>query len=94
MTWFCRFASTIVAQFNGHTHVDELRVFYSSTNTSSTEAFGVAFNGAAVTPWGTNSNPSFKYYTVDGSSCVSTFVVRRYHHQLVAGCTRLRRVYV
>ncbi|XP_063920810.1 sphingomyelin phosphodiesterase-like [Zophobas morio] len=65
-----RFASTIVAQFNGHTHVDELRVFYSSTNTSSTEAFGVAFNGAAVTPWGTNSNPSFKYYTVDGSSCV------------------------
>ncbi|RZC34304.1 sphingomyelin phosphodiesterase-like [Asbolus verrucosus] len=57
-----RFANTITGQFNGHTHKDEFHVYYNSSDT--TQAIGVAFNGASVTPF-SNSNPSYKFYYVD-----------------------------
>ncbi|KYB28199.1 Sphingomyelin phosphodiesterase-like Protein [Tribolium castaneum] len=60
-----RFANTITGHFNGHTHKDEFHVHYNSSNP--TQAIGVVFNGASVTPF-SNSNPSFKYYYVDEST--------------------------
>ena len=64
-----RFAYTITGQFNGHTHKDEFRVYYNGSDPN--QAIGVAYNGASVTPI-SNSNPSFKYYSVDESTFVST----------------------
>ncbi|RZC34305.1 sphingomyelin phosphodiesterase, partial [Asbolus verrucosus] len=60
-----RFANTITGQFNGHTHRDEFHVYYNSSEP--TQAVGVAFNGASVTPY-SSSNPSYKVYHVDQST--------------------------
>lgn len=62
-----RYQNTITGQFQGHTHRDEFHVYYSNTNRS--KPIGVAYNGASVTPF-SYSNPSFKYYTVDGDNFV------------------------
>ncbi|XP_066145525.1 sphingomyelin phosphodiesterase-like isoform X2 [Euwallacea fornicatus] len=59
-----RFSNSIAAQFNGHTHKDQIMVYYSSSNTS--EAINVAINGASIMP--DNSNPSFKIINVDNSN--------------------------
>ncbi|XP_066245456.1 sphingomyelin phosphodiesterase-like isoform X2 [Euwallacea similis] len=59
-----RFSNTVAAQFNGHTHRDQIMVYYSSSNTS--EAINVAINGASIMP--DRSNPSFKIINVDKSN--------------------------
>ncbi|XP_050300057.1 sphingomyelin phosphodiesterase-like [Anthonomus grandis grandis] len=59
-----RFANTIGAQFNGHTHKDQFVVYYNSSNSS--EAISVAINGASVVT--DKSNPSFKILSVDSNS--------------------------
>ncbi|KAF2894533.1 hypothetical protein ILUMI_11661 [Ignelater luminosus] len=57
-----RFANTIVAQFNGHTHFDEFRVFYNTSNIS--QAINVAWNGGSLTTY-TDVNPNFRIYDID-----------------------------
>lgn len=54
--------------FVGHTHTDEIYVYYSRSETA--EPIGVAFNGAALTPW-VKSNPSYKIFEVDSTTFVS-----------------------
>ncbi|KAJ8960386.1 hypothetical protein NQ314_006076 [Rhamnusium bicolor] len=57
-----RFANTITGQFNGHTHKDELSLYYSSSQPI--KPINVAWNGASITPF-SNSNPSYKLYQID-----------------------------
>ena len=59
------FAETIVAVFNGHTHEDELNVYYSEEDPS--KAIGVAFNGGSGTTFAF-FNSNFKVYSVDAES--------------------------
>lgn len=62
-----RFANIIRAQFNGHTHNDELQLFYSTDD----KINNVAWNGGSVTAY-ENLNPNYKLYIVDSKNYVST----------------------
>lgn len=52
-----RYSHIISAQFNGHTHNDELRVFYSPDDNS--KIVNVAWNGGSITTY-SNLNPNYK----------------------------------
>lgn len=56
-----RFSATISAQFNGHTHLDEFRVFYDDTNKN---VVNLAFNGGSFTTF-VGFNPNFRFYDVN-----------------------------
>jgi len=60
-----RFAHIITAQFNGHTHNDELQLIYSKNKTNN-----VAWNGGSATTY-QNLNSNYKLYTVDSKNYVS-----------------------
>lgn len=65
-----RFNNTIRATFFGHTHSDELGVFYSNNATdgkSIDTAANVAYIMPSVTPY-TDLNAGFRYYLVDPES--------------------------
>ncbi|KAJ8966530.1 hypothetical protein NQ317_007176 [Molorchus minor] len=62
-----RFANTISAQFNGHTHIDEFRVFYSPDKPD--RVINVAFNGASFTTF-VGFNPNFRIYQVNSSDAM------------------------
>ncbi|CAH1974692.1 unnamed protein product [Acanthoscelides obtectus] len=55
-----RFNDTIGAQFNGHTHIDEIEVFYPE---GAETAVNVAFNGGSLTPF-IGNNPNYKMYQI------------------------------
>ncbi|XP_017772284.1 PREDICTED: sphingomyelin phosphodiesterase-like [Nicrophorus vespilloides] len=57
-----RFADTIRGQFNGHTHLDEFRLHYSSKNKS--RVVNVAFNGGSLTTF-VGFNPNYRLYHID-----------------------------
>lgn len=61
-----RFNNTIRATFFGHTHADELGVFYTNNATvqNAETAANVAYIMPSVTPY-TNLNAGFRYYLVD-----------------------------
>lgn len=61
-----RFSHLIKAEFNGHTHTDELAIFYNSN----AEAKNIAWNGGSITTY-TKLNPNYKIYTVNNSNYVS-----------------------
>ncbi|XP_060525780.1 sphingomyelin phosphodiesterase-like [Cylas formicarius] len=63
-----RFADTIAAQFNGHSHYDQFVVYY-DTKDDKDKPVGVAFNGASLTTL-EDVNPSYKIYAVDAESYV------------------------
>ena len=66
-----RFSHLIKAEFNGHTHNDELVVFYNSD----TMYKNVAWNGGSITTY-SRLNPNYKVYTVDGGN----YAVIDYHN--------------
>ncbi|KAH8278475.1 hypothetical protein KR018_003847 [Drosophila ironensis] len=55
-----RFSSTISGIFTGHSHKDEIFVYYSEEG----HATGIAWNGGAVTPY-SNKNPNYRVYDLD-----------------------------
>ncbi len=57
-----RFKDTIVAQFYGHTHADEFRVFHSNKNFSDPIGFG--FIAPSLTTYHV-FNPAYRIYTTD-----------------------------
>lgn len=59
-----RFYKTITAQFDGHTHKNELNIFYDK---SGDFAINAAFNGGSLTP-NMNVNPNYVVYRVDQES--------------------------
>lgn len=64
-----RFNNTIRATFFGHTHADELGVFYTNNATVQTAqtAASVAYIMPSITTY-TNKNAGFRYYLVDPES--------------------------
>ncbi|KAL1419661.1 hypothetical protein MTO96_005075 [Rhipicephalus appendiculatus] len=61
-----RYESTIVAQFYGHTHVDQFYLFYSDRDTEGKmRPTNVAYLAPSVTTF-VFSNPAYRIYTVDG----------------------------
>ncbi|XP_066246927.1 sphingomyelin phosphodiesterase-like [Euwallacea similis] len=65
-----RFSDTITAQFNGHTHYDEFKLFFEN-DTTKEEVKAVAYNGASFTTiWGGNSD--YRIYDVDSTNLTVT----------------------
>uniref|UniRef100_A0A336LTD4 Sphingomyelin phosphodiesterase n=1 Tax=Culicoides sonorensis TaxID=179676 RepID=A0A336LTD4_CULSO len=60
-----RFYHIISAQFEGHTHKNEIELFYDTENVK--HALNVAFNGGSLTTY-TNLNPNFMVFYVDKQS--------------------------
>ncbi|CAH1175864.1 unnamed protein product [Phaedon cochleariae] len=58
-----RFSHIIQGQFYGHTHTDELKIFYKNYS----EPINVGYNGGSLTPY-TKFNPNYKVMTVDPDS--------------------------
>lgn len=67
-----RFAHIVQAQFNGHTHYDEFRVFYDD---SKNNVINVAYNGGSLTTF-IGNNPNYKMYDVDGNNFVSSLIFK------------------
>lgn len=59
-----RFAHVIRAQFNGHTHNDEVKLIYGIDDN---EPHNVAWNGGSATTF-SNLNSNYKLYTVDSEN--------------------------
>ncbi|ODM96222.1 Sphingomyelin phosphodiesterase [Orchesella cincta] len=59
-----RYSSIVKAQFYGHTHFDEFRLYYHNYNRS--QAISPVWIGASLTPY-TNLNPGYKIFTIDGA---------------------------
>lgn len=66
-----RFESTVTAQFFGHTHTDEFKIFYDTEDPN--RPTNVAFLGPSVTTY-LHLNPGYKVYTIDGERQDSTYV--------------------
>ncbi|KAL1496920.1 hypothetical protein ABEB36_007972 [Hypothenemus hampei] len=61
-----RFSDTITAQFNGHTHSDEFKLYFNSSKVKS-----VAYNGASFTTF-VGNNPNYRVYQVDSKNLTVT----------------------
>ncbi len=60
-----RFESIIMGQFYGHTHKDEIQIFY-DTSEKPSRPVNSLYVGGATTAY-TDANPGFKVYHVDGA---------------------------
>ncbi|XP_043663777.1 sphingomyelin phosphodiesterase 1-like [Vespula pensylvanica] len=60
-----KFSHIIAAQFNGHTHNDELRIVYKDKNAKNVSH--IAWNGGSITTY-VNLNPNYKLYTIDNNT--------------------------
>ncbi|XP_075752511.1 sphingomyelin phosphodiesterase isoform X4 [Rhipicephalus microplus] len=71
-----RFESTVRGQFFGHTHTDELEVFYESIGEqhSAMRPYAVAYVAPSTTTFN-SGNPAFRVYVVDGNYNNSTWAV-------------------
>ncbi|XP_076293529.1 sphingomyelin phosphodiesterase isoform X2 [Lasioglossum baleicum] len=58
-----RYSHIIKAQFNGHTHNDEVAIFYDSNSV----AQNIAWNGGSITSY-TKLNTNYKVYDVNGNN--------------------------
>eukprot|EP00794_Sanderia_malayensis_P011730 gene11730-12950_t len=67
-----RYSHVITAQFFGHTHHDELEIFYQDDDLKKPSS--IAYIGPSVTPY-TNLNPGYRIYEIDGDHPNSTAVV-------------------
>ncbi|XP_035706324.1 sphingomyelin phosphodiesterase isoform X3 [Folsomia candida] len=64
-----RYEGTVAAQFFGHTHYDEMEIFYPKEDPY--RAASIAYIGPSVTPY-FNLNPGYRIYYVDGDYPMST----------------------
>ncbi|XP_046446656.1 sphingomyelin phosphodiesterase-like [Daphnia pulex] len=67
-----RFESTVAAQFYGHTHKDEYKIFYDTVDVA--RPVNVAFIAPSLTTY-SKLNPGYRTYTVDGPRTNSTWAV-------------------
>lgn len=63
-----RFNDTVLAQYYGHTHRDEYRLFYSLNQ--SEVPIGLAYIGPSITPF-TENNPAYRLYYMDENSVLT-----------------------
>ncbi|XP_032779473.2 sphingomyelin phosphodiesterase [Daphnia magna] len=66
-----RFESTVAAQFYGHTHNDEYKIFYDLQELN--RPINIAFVAPSLTT--SSDNPGYRIYTVDGQRPGSTWAV-------------------
>ncbi|KAK4511645.1 uncharacterized protein ATC70_012861 [Mucor velutinosus] len=60
-----RYSHVIAAQFFGHTHKDEMTIFYGhNKNQTAKEAINVGYIAPSITPY-LNVNPGFRVYKID-----------------------------
>jgi len=65
-----RYENTVMAQFYGHTHVDEFQLFYErDTRGKAKRATNIAYIGPSVTPY-YGLNPSYRIYHVNAGNGV------------------------
>ena len=62
----------MTAQFYGHTHKEEFKVYYDAEDSS--RPVNVAFIAGSLTSF-TDLNPSYRVYTINGEGPTSTWVV-------------------
>jgi len=67
-----RYEATVVAQFFGHTHKDQFKVFYDLEDDQ--RPVGVGYIGPSVTTY-TDLNPGYRVYDIDGDRDGSTRLV-------------------
>uniref|UniRef100_A0A1I8IV72 C-type lectin domain-containing protein n=1 Tax=Macrostomum lignano TaxID=282301 RepID=A0A1I8IV72_9PLAT len=72
-----RYESTITGHFFGHTHHDELGVYFDPANT--TRAFGTAYIVGSLK---TDDNPSYRVYEVDGGYANASWQVLDYYNYI------------
>lgn len=68
---YFRFANTISAHFNGHTHVDEFRIYKNESNPN--QVINVAYNGGSFTTF-VGLNPDYRVYEVNPQNMVSVYM--------------------
>jgi len=68
-----RYESTVAAQFFGHTHAEEFKIFYDKTGPDG-RATNVAFIGGSLTTYDA-INPGYRVYIVDGERAGSSYAV-------------------
>lgn len=70
-----RYENTVTAQFYGHTHTDEIDIYYDSETKQ--RPVSVGYIGPSVTTF-VDGNPAYRIYAIDGdhkdSSYVSGFI--------------------
>uniref|UniRef100_A0AC34FVR2 Sphingomyelin phosphodiesterase n=1 Tax=Panagrolaimus sp. ES5 TaxID=591445 RepID=A0AC34FVR2_9BILA len=69
-----RFEDTIVAQFFGHTHSEELNVYYEDLEDPKSRPTAVVYSAGSVTP-NYAFNPSYRIYTIDGNYPGSSYQI-------------------
>ncbi|KAI9018040.1 Metallo-dependent phosphatase-like protein [Phycomyces nitens] len=63
-----RYAPHVIAgQFFGHTHMDELQLFYRNNLKNASEAISVAYVAPSITPY-EDINPGFRIYKIDSET--------------------------
>ncbi|GAB5593233.1 hypothetical protein Unana1_08133 [Umbelopsis nana] len=63
-----RYAPHVIAgQFFGHTHRDELEIFYENATQNYSKAISTAYLAPAITPF-TSMNPGFRVYKIDAKT--------------------------
>ncbi len=72
-----RYESTVAGQFFGHSHADELDIFYDMKD--STRAFSVSYLPGSATTY-SFLNPGYRIYEVDGVYGNSSFQVLDYRN--------------
>ena len=70
---FLSFEDTIVSQFYGHSHFDELNVYYEDPEDHKSRPTAVVYSAPSVTP-NFAFNPAYRVYTIDGNYPGSSFV--------------------
>ncbi|XP_030028427.2 sphingomyelin phosphodiesterase 1 [Manduca sexta] len=81
-----RFSSTIAAEFNGHTHSDEFKIFYDSEGTP----INVAWGGGSATAY-SFYNLNYKIATIDTQTFMPTNIINYAYNLTEANLTPNRR---
>ncbi|XP_050664348.1 sphingomyelin phosphodiesterase-like isoform X2 [Leptidea sinapis] len=83
-----RFASTIAAEFNGHTHSDEFKIFYSGQDRET--PVSIAWGAGSLTAY-TNYNPNYKIARFDSTTYEPTNIINYIYNLTEANLTPNRR---
>ncbi|XP_072939936.1 uncharacterized protein [Epargyreus clarus] len=82
-----RFSATIAAEFNGHTHSDEFKIFYSLTDG---KPISMAWGGGSATAY-THYNLNYKIATINGGTYEPANIVNYVYNLTEANLTPNRK---
>ncbi|XP_065184745.1 sphingomyelin phosphodiesterase-like [Sycon ciliatum] len=76
-----RFQNTVKAQFYGHTHKDEMEVFFTEDDPKIAQPNSIAYIAPSVTTY-TGHFPTYRIYDVDGGYANSSWTVLDHHNYM------------